>query len=57
MDFRKILASGADQTFDKLIKSLSSFATSQQKQVIDAVMRWRRAKIEPLDPALVRRVR
>ena len=57
MDFRKILASGADQTFDKLIKSLSSLATSQQKQVIDAVMRWRRAKIEPLDPALVRRVR
>ncbi|KAI9261393.1 cell morphogenesis N-terminal-domain-containing protein [Phascolomyces articulosus] len=56
VDFRKILAAGADQPFDKLIKSLSSLATSQQKQVIDAVMRWRRAKIEPLDQDLVRRV-
>ncbi|KAI9495734.1 cell morphogenesis N-terminal-domain-containing protein [Zychaea mexicana] len=56
VDFRKLLASGADPTFDKLIKSLSSLAASQQKQVIDAVMRWRRAKIEPLDPALLRRV-
>lgn len=57
VDFRKLLAVGADPAFDKLIRSLSSLAICQQKQVIDAVMRWRRAKIEPLDPALLRRVR
>ncbi|KAI9321389.1 hypothetical protein BX666DRAFT_972164 [Dichotomocladium elegans] len=56
VDFRKLLAVGMDPTFDKLICSLSSLAICQQKQVIDAVMRWRRTTIEPLDPALLRRI-
>ncbi|CAO3582028.1 unnamed protein product [Absidia cylindrospora] len=56
LDLRISLGEEADPVFDKLIQSLAKLATTQQKPVIDAVMRWRKAKIEPLDPALLKRM-
>ncbi|KAI8332293.1 cell morphogenesis N-terminal-domain-containing protein [Chlamydoabsidia padenii] len=56
LDLRVSLGEDSDPAFDKLIQSLAKLATTQQKPVIDAVMRWRKAKIEPLDPALVKRI-
>lgn len=52
-----LLREGVDPVFDKLIQSLAKLATTQQKPVIDAVMRWRKSKIEPLDQTLVKRLR
>ncbi|GAA5801816.1 hypothetical protein HPULCUR_007270 [Helicostylum pulchrum] len=57
VDLRKLLGQGNDEAFDQLIYSLSSLAATQQSAVIDAVMRWRKVKVEPLDPSLIKRVR
>ncbi|KAL9557808.1 hypothetical protein MBANPS3_001199 [Mucor bainieri] len=56
VDLKRILGHGSDPNFDKLIYSLSSLAATQQSGVIDAVMRWRKFKVEPLDPLLIKRV-
>ncbi|EPB83552.1 hypothetical protein HMPREF1544_09713 [Mucor circinelloides 1006PhL] len=56
VDLKRILGHGSDENFDKLIYSLSSLAATQQSGVIDAVMRWRKVKVEPLDPLLIKRV-
>ncbi|CEP12609.1 hypothetical protein [Parasitella parasitica] len=56
VDLKRILGQGSDESFDKLIYSLSLLAATQQSGVIDAVMRWRKVKVEPLDPMLVKRV-
>ncbi|KAG1211887.1 hypothetical protein G6F69_004186 [Rhizopus microsporus] len=56
IDLRSLLGQGADESFDKVIYSLSSLAATQQSAVIDAVMRWRKAKVEPLDPSVIKRV-
>ncbi|CAO3652266.1 unnamed protein product [Mucor fragilis] len=56
VDLKRILGHGSDPNFDKLIYSLSSLAATQQSGVIDAVMRWRKVKVEPLDPLLIKRV-
>ncbi|KAI9263011.1 hypothetical protein EDC94DRAFT_92588 [Helicostylum pulchrum] len=56
VDLRKLLGQGNDEAFDQLIYSLSSLAATQQSAVIDAVMRWRKVKVEPLDPSLIKRV-
>ncbi|KAL0081852.1 cell morphogenesis N-terminal-domain-containing protein, partial [Phycomyces blakesleeanus] len=56
VDLCKLLGKGADPSFDKLFISLASLASSQQKAVIDAVMRWRSEMVEPLDPALIKRI-
>ena len=57
VDLRKLLGHGSDEQLDKLIYSLSSLAATQQSAVIDAVMRWRKLKVEPLDPTIIKRVR
>ncbi|RCH88198.1 Cell morphoproteinsis protein PAG1, partial [Rhizopus stolonifer] len=56
VDLKKLLGRGSDENFDKLICSLSSLAVTQQSAVIDAVMRWRKLKVEPLDPMIIKRV-
>ncbi|KAI9351640.1 hypothetical protein BD770DRAFT_146673 [Pilaira anomala] len=56
VDLRKLLGQGNDEAFDQLIYSLSSLAATQQSAVIDAVMRWRKVKVEPLDPSIIKRV-
>ncbi|KAI7898549.1 cell morphogenesis N-terminal-domain-containing protein [Cokeromyces recurvatus] len=56
VDLKKILGQGQDKNFDKLIYSLASLATTQQSAVIDSVMRWRKTKVEPLDPLVIKRV-
>lgn len=57
VDLRRLLGRGSDEEFDKLIQSLSTLAATQQSAVIDAVMRWRKVKVEPLDPSIIKRVR
>ncbi|KAI8991093.1 hypothetical protein BDF20DRAFT_842593, partial [Mycotypha africana] len=56
VDLRRILGQGVDDNFDRMIYSLSSLAATQQSAVIDAVMTWRKSKIEPLDPIVIKRV-
>lgn len=56
VDLRRLLGRGSDEEFDKLIQSLSTLAATQQSAVIDAVMRWRKVKVEPLDPSIIKRV-
>ncbi|KAI7872714.1 hypothetical protein BDF14DRAFT_12498 [Spinellus fusiger] len=56
VDLRKLLGKGADPSFDKLISSLALLAVSQQKAVIDAVMKWRKEMVEPLDASLIKRI-
>lgn len=57
MDLKRILGHESDSSFNKLIYSLASLAATQQSAVIDAVMRWRKVKVEPLDPLVIKRVR
>ncbi|RUS32555.1 hypothetical protein BC938DRAFT_475091 [Jimgerdemannia flammicorona] len=56
LDLSYWIGPDSDPFFDKLLKSLGSIASHRPKPVIDLVMGWRKAKSEPIDPVLVRKM-